>query len=707
MRYRTRRLLLALTVLSAPMGAPVGAQARSTPLLERVLRAEDARASGSEGVIPLLEGLRSTDPIVRRVAIRAVGRLQRPQFVETLAFVLNDAVPRVRSAAANAIAQSVASVPKNGRGLDSARSAVRGARELLLARLAVEGDAMVAGVIARSVGRLPYMEAAQLAAEETGILGAMRRLGGRSALPDSAMFDMLHGLNDVAKARRARNEPSPEITDRLRWAVASSRDVRVRRLAMTALVPAGGVDTLTLSIARRDADPDVRRGVIALASALTPVDRDSLVRWALRDPSPRVRFAAFRLWRQGNAAPECAPVIAATRDPEPMVALGAIDALGGVCVSIDARVARLKEIVETLPMTDGDRVTGKASWHPAAHAFVALARADRVLASPLLPRFVGHRRAQVREYAARAATILRDTTALSVLLTDANHNVQEQAIIGMSQVRAHTADPAYIQLLGSSGYQVVMAAASALSGSKATSAPAAILDALERLTAQKRENTRDARMALLTRVQEIGTPPLAGRLERYLTDYDSTVAMKAASVIGGWTGKETTAFPVPLPIRAEPLPRVFAAKEILLRITMRESSGGGVIVIKLFPDEAPATVARLVRLARDHYFDGLTFHRVEPNFVLQGGSPGANEYVGDAAFMRDELALRSHTRGTIGISTRGRDTGDGQFFVNLVDNIRLDHEYTVVGEIIQGMNVADGVLEGDVMAKVEVIERDN
>ena len=59
----------------------------------------------------------------------------------------------------------------------------------------------------------------------------------------------------------------------------------------------------------------------------------------------------------------------------------------------------------------------------------------------------------------------------------------------------------------------------------------------------------------------------------------------------------------------------------------------------------------------------------------------------------------------MGISTRGRDTGDAQFFVNLVDNIRLDHDYTVFGEIVQGLAVADGILEGDVMAKVEVIER--
>src|SRR5438067_1354390 len=83
---------------------------------------------------------------------------------------------------------------------------------------------------------------------------------------------------------------------------------------------------------------------------------------------------------------------------------------------------------------------------------------------------------------------------------------------------------------------------------------------------------------------------------------------------------------------------------------------------------------------RSWYYDGLTFHRVLPNFVIQGGSPGANEYVGDGPFMRDEVG-RSNTRGTVGISTRGRDTGDAQIFINLVDNQRLDHEYTVIAEV--------------------------
>ena len=88
--------------------------------------------------------------------------------------------------------------------------------------------------------------------------------------------------------------------------------------------------------------------------------------------------------------------------------------------------------------------------------------------------------------------------------------------------------------------------------------------------------------------------------------------------------------------------------------------------------------------------------------MIQGGSPGANEFMGAARYTRDEITSRSHRRGSIGISTRGRDTGDAQIFVNLIDNMRLDHNYTIIGEVIQGMDVVDRVLEGGVIEEIRI-----
>ena len=134
--------------------------------------------------------------------------------------------------------------------------------------------------------------------------------------------------------------------------------------------------------------------------------------------------------------------------------------------------------------------------------------------------------------------------------------------------------------------------------------------------------------------------------------------------------------------------------------------GVGAFEIALFTSQAPATVLRFARLAEAGYYDGLTFHRVVPNFVIQGGSPGANEFVGDASFMRDEVGTWPHVRGAVGISTRGHDTGDAQIFVDLVDNPRLDHAYTVFAQVLNGVDVVDQVLEGDVIESVTVLAGD-
>ncbi|MEE2847265.1 MAG: peptidylprolyl isomerase, partial [Gemmatimonadota bacterium] len=76
---------------------------------------------------------------------------------------------------------------------------------------------------------------------------------------------------------------------------------------------------------------------------------------------------------------------------------------------------------------------------------------------------------------------------------------------------------------------------------------------------------------------------------------------------------------------------------------------------------------------------------------------------GDGPYSRDEIDVLPHWRGTVGLSTRGHDTGDAQIFINLSDNVRLDHDYTVYGIVVRGMDLVDALLEGDVIARAEVV----
>src|SRR5690606_14416053 len=134
-------------------------------------------------------------------------------------------------------------------------------------------------------------------------------------------------------------------------------------------------------------------------------------------------------------------------------------------------------------------------------------------------------------------------------------------------------------------------------------------------------------------------------------------------------------------------------------------AGLGDVVISPLLAEAPMNAVRFMRQVEAGDWDGLTFHRGEPGFVVQGGSPGANEYAGADRYTRDERSPLSHVRGTVGISTRGRDTGDGQIFTTLGDIPRLDHAYTIIGTIVAGLPAVDAIHEGAVIERARLQRR--
>src|SRR5439155_46271 len=262
---------------------------------------------------------------------------------------------------------------------------------------------------------------------------------------------------------------------------------------------------------------------------------------------------------------------------------------------------------------------------------------------------------------------VQPTDGCAPVLRAVNDNVRESALSGLVAVAGHAADSIYIGELSRKDYQLLITAAQALDSTpNPTAALPALNAALQRVTAESRETSRDARMALLTRIGALGGPPLAAQLQLYLYDFDPAIATAAAKIMSAWAGTPQEAAPRELPFPR--LPTLSQMARLAQTRVVLHMKGGATFEIALRPLDAPTNVDRFARLAAAGYFDGLTLHRVVPNFVIQGGSPGANEYWGDGPFTRDELTIASHLRGTVGISTRGHDTGDGQVFVNLVDN---------------------------------------
>jgi cyclophilin family peptidyl-prolyl cis-trans isomerase len=307
-------------------------------------------------------------------------------------------------------------------------------------------------------------------------------------------------------------------------------------------------------------------------------------------------------------------------------------------------------------------------------------------------------------YVARAATILADTASLRTLARDTDDNVKEAAIDGLSKVAGHSADEVYLATLSARGYQAVRAAARALGGSpRKNDVLSPVIGTLRRIRLDSSETSRDTRLALLERVSEGADSAHATVIADLANDFDCAVAQAAATIaarLGPTSGMAPRCRK--LPVRLSPDAVALAlGRDMRLRIVLADSSGGGAFTVRLRGDVAPMMAARILELARSHYYDDLTWQRVEPDFVIQGGSPHANEYVGNPRYIRDELGTVPHVRGTVGMSTRGHDTGDAQWFVNLRDNQRLNPDYTIFGEVVDGMDVVDGILEGDVIARIE------
>src|SRR5438093_4869409 len=311
----------------------------------------------------------------------------------------------------------------------------------------------------------------------------------------------------------------------------------------------------------------------------------------------------------------------------------------------------------------------------------------------MLAQFTGSRIWQLRMYAARAAAQLGKRATLEALAAqDDDDNVREAAVDGLRKLAGHEAASVYIAELSRPGNQIVRAAALALDGTthKEDAVPA-LKAAWERLVAAGRDNSHDARDAIAKTLTNAGAEPRQGP-RRGSTPTRSAVPARSV-------GADARVRPASdaNDLDADDLRRLASPRA---RITIRDV---GTFDLALFTAQAPATVLRFARLAESGYYNGLTFHRVVPNFVIQGGSPGANEYIGDASFMRDEVGTWPHVRGAVGISTRGHDTGDAQIFVDLVDNPRLDHQYTVFAQILNGIDIVDRILEGDVIERVEIV----
>jgi cyclophilin family peptidyl-prolyl cis-trans isomerase len=408
----------------------------------------------------------------------------------------------------------------------------------------------------------------------------------------------------------------------------------------------------------------IRDPLFAARDSLPPLPAP--VAWP--EPAWRLRYRALTANRN-----DCGALRAAVADSAWPVRLRAADLVTATCAQDDSLVSTLRGWIDALPRNTSRRDPGAVSWHAAAHAAVALARMRPIEARPRTRTMSRHRQWEVRMYAARAASVLADTALLRALVRDRDGNVKEAAIDALSKLTGHADDALYVDALTGKEPQAVRAAAIALKGSTHPRARPAANAQFERWARRENASERDVRVALL---EAAGRPVSDDRPPPTDVELPSRVVALALGEV------------------------------VTLRVIMSGNSGGGSFAVRLRGDNAPIMAARILDLVRRGYYNKGNWHRVEHDFVIQGAGPGSNEFVGYKAYLRDELGTLPHRRGTVGMSTRSHDTGDAQWFINLKDNPRLIRDYTVFAEVVDGMDVVDGILEGDVVARIIEERRD-
>jgi cyclophilin family peptidyl-prolyl cis-trans isomerase len=264
-----------------------------------------------------------------------------------------------------------------------------------------------------------------------------------------------------------------------------------------------------------------------------------------------------------------------------------------------------------------------------------------------------------------------------------------------------------IAALESPDYQLVDAAAEALKKRPPQNLEVTpIVAALHRLTAEGKDTSHAPRTALLERLKMLAAITNAGgdswarfvvddEISPLVHDWDPGIATLAADVIGIATGVRPDPRPTyrapEQPTEAEIAPLNLPTKATIELETLER------IELTFLKAEAPIAIARFAALARRGSYNGTTFYRVVPLLAVRGGSPGANEYTGADRYFRDELGLEHHATGTVGLVTKGRDTGNGQFFIDLTDQFQLDGVFTAFARVVPDRmqpDLLDRILEG-------------
>jgi len=670
---RPHRIRFAASALLFALGAaPLAGQQADEALvgqLAAVLAVADQRRF--DGAV-LGEALRHPDPDVRRQAALAAGRIGDGAAVDLLMSALDDSSEGVQAAAAFALG-----LLKDERAVGRLVAYVR----------AAPPDSQ----------RAPQLEA----------VTAIAKIGGEEAA--RALRDvMTGGLRGTGAAAPAamrasleawRLGPRAPVATLVGFTTSPDRETRYNAVYSLARLRAGaGANALLAAL--RDREGDVRaaaaRGVVrALADSgrLDPRGVVERLRPLLGDPDENVRILALRSlasFRDSAAARAVIPLLSDASVGVQVQAETTLGALGGG----DARGALRGRLTS-------------AGFALRRQAVIALAEADSASGVQAAAPLLSEADWRWRSVAAEAFGAARDRARLAAALDDPDGRVAAQALQALLRV-VPAADTTILPrarvLLTHADPAVRSVAADVLARAPRTADVDALVDAYRRAEG---DPFNDARLSAVAALGAIAKSGAQGRLRvvnavlaavRPSGDYlvRRAVAAHLADVAEAWsppgpiaTGRSDADYRDV--VRRYLLPALRGAPPLEITI----ETDRGTLRVRLLPTEAPLTVAAFLGLVDQRFFDGLRWHRVVPNFVVQDGDPRGDGWGSPGFVLRDEVNPVRYQAGTVGIALSGPDTGGSQFFITHSAQPHLDGVYTVFGTVVAGTSFLPAIAQGD------------
>lgn len=293
---------------------------------------------------------------------------------------------------------------------------------------------------------------------------------------------------------------------------------------------------------------------------------------------------------------------------------------------------------------------------------------------------------------------------LESMLADSDQRVVPSVLDAMVKLKAPKAVDVLLDKLKADDPVVRAAAAAGLGELKPQNGAAALAQAYQ---VGQRDSSYNARGAALDALEKYGPAAALPVLQPALKDKDWAIRVRAAQIIkrldpNGVGGDiDASIRPAPTTVAAE----VYAAPRLSnpsISTQVFLDTDRGSIQIELAVLDAPLTVENFVSLARKGFFNGLSLHRVVPDFVIQDGDPRGDGEGGPGYTIRDELNQRPYLRGTLGMALDWADTGGSQYFITHSPQPHLDAKYTVFGRVIAGMEIVDQLQQWDVIRRVRV-----